>query len=151
MKVESFPAKSYRSSNQSRGAPRSDAASERFRKIFRTSSIVMPSHVCDKRVSKGRAGKQSRIVHETFEVIRDCLCTDGSFHTFHDEICGFTPSHVAKHHLRREDERTRVDFVLSRVLRSGSMGGFEDRNSRIVVDVCTWGNTNAANLSSKSI
>ena len=58
---------------------------------------------------------------------------------------------MAKHHLGGEDERARVDLVLACVLGCRSVGGFEDGDARVVVDVGSGGDADAADLSSKRV
>src|SRR3546814_8549896 len=56
---------------------------------------------------------------------------------------------MAQHHLSRENQRARIDLVLTGVLRRGTMRSFEHGDR--VGKVCPGGNTDTADLSGKRV
>ena len=58
---------------------------------------------------------------------------------------------MPQHHFSGQNEGAGVDFVLPSVLWCCAVGGLKDGDARVVVDVGTWCNANAANLCSESI
>lgn len=93
------------------------------------------SHVRDHIIPKLRALAQGRPLHESLEVVSDCLCTDCAVHALDDEIRGLGPAHEAEHHLAGEDDGAGVDLVLVGVFGGGAVGCFEDGVPGVVVDV----------------
>ena len=72
-------------------------------------------------------------------------------HCVDQRVGHFLPSHVLKHHHPREDNATGVDLILIRVLWRGPVGGFENRNTRVVVDVGAGCNTNSTHLGGQGV
>src|SRR5690606_12495296 len=59
-----------------------------------------------------------------------------------DEVCSFLPTHVFQHHCSRENDRTRIYFILTSILGSCTVSCFKDCMTGDVVDVCSGSNTN---------
>ena len=104
------------------------------------------SHVLDDRFAKGAAREQRCLVHQALKVVGHGLVGNRPFHALDNEVGGFGPTHVAKHHFCGEDEGARVDLVLTRVLWCRSVRGLEDRDARVVVDVRSGCDTDTADL-----
>jgi cystathionine beta-lyase/cystathionine gamma-synthase len=66
-----------------------------------------------------------RALHQAREIVGDRLLRDGLVHGADDGVGRFQPTHVAQHHLARQDHGTRVDLVEIGVLRRGAVRGFE--------------------------
>src|SRR5437867_3931180 len=92
-------------------------------------------HVLDDGGAELRALHFSRSVHQAREVVGDHPGLDRLLQTRDDPIRRVGPSHVAQHHLAREDHRAGVDLVLPCVLRRGPVRRLEERVPGSVVDV----------------
>ena len=97
------------------------------------------------------AFEQGGIVHEAFEVVGDAFLADGAVHPFDDEVGGFGPAEVAEHHFTGEDERAGVDLVFAGIFGGGSVGGFEDGDAGLVVDVGAGGDADAADTGGEGV
>src|SRR5213592_3469417 len=84
-------------------------------------------HVLDDGGAELRALHFSRSVHQAREVVGDHPGLDRLLQTRDDPIRRVGPSHVAQHHLAREDHRAGVDLVLPCVLRRGPVRRLEER------------------------
>src|SRR5881396_3072402 len=84
-------------------------------------------HVLDDGGAELRALHFSRSVHQAREVVGDHPGLDRLLQTRDDPIRRVGPSHVAQHHLAREDHRAGVDLVLPCVLRRGPVRRLGDR------------------------
>ena len=105
-------------------------------------------HVFDHGLTEFTAFKQGGLFHEAFEVVGDSFLSNGSVHALDDKIGGFGPAEVAEHHFAGEDERAGVDLIFAGIFGGGAVGGFEDGNAALVVDVGSGGDADTADLSS---
>lgn len=87
-----------------------------------------------------------RSIHETGEIVGDCLGRDRAFHALDDQVGNFCPAHVAEHHFAGEDDRARIDLVEVSVLRRRAVSRFEDGVTRHVVDICPGSDTDPTDL-----
>src|SRR5579863_8270228 len=80
-----------------------------IRPIFLRSGIEKPlsNHVSDDIVAELRTLDFGAAFHEAREIVRYALARDGAVHSSDDEVRGFSPAHVTKHHLAAEDDRAR--------------------------------------------
>ena len=89
--------------------------------------------------------------HESLEVVGDCFGADGAFNALDDEVGRFLPAHVFEHEDAGQDDRSRVDLVLSCVFGGGAVGGFEDGVSCVVVDVGAGGDADASHAGGEGV
>src|SRR5437867_2645287 len=108
-------------------------------------------HVLDDGGAKLRALHFSRSVHQACEVVGDHPGLDRLLQTRDDPIRRVGPSHVAQHHLAREDHRAGVDLVLPCVLRRGPVRRLEERVPGFVVDVRARRDADSADLRGERI
>src|SRR5712691_4005478 len=93
-----------------------------------------------------RALHLPRALHEAREVVGDHLGLDRLLQPGDDPVRRIGPSQVAQHHLAREDDRARVDLVLTRVFGCGAVRRLEQRVPGLVVDVRAGRDADPAHL-----
>ena len=62
------------------------------------------SHVADDIIAELRALDLRRAFHLAGEVVCDTLAADGAIKTFENQVCRFSPAHVAEHHLAAQHD-----------------------------------------------
>ena len=67
---------------------------------FNSTTIAMADYQMDDRVTKLAAFQQFSAFHQTFEVIGYGLGVDCAFHTFNNQVCGFSPAHMAQQYIK---------------------------------------------------
>src|SRR2546430_13147838 len=103
-------------------------------------------HRLDDGSSELRALHLPRALHEAREVVRDHLGLDRLLQPGDDPVRRVGPPQVAQHHLAREDDRARVDLVLTRVFGCGAVRRLEQRVPGLVVDVRAGRDADPAHL-----
>src|SRR6266568_4259777 len=103
-------------------------------------------HVLDDGGPELRALHLPRALHETREVVGDHLGLDRLLKRRDDPVRRVGPSQVAQHHLARENDRARVDLVLTRVFGCGAVRRLEQRVPGLVVDVRAGRDADPAHL-----
>src|SRR5256712_159025 len=93
-----------------------------------------------------RALHLPRALHEAREVVGDHLGLDRLLQPGDDPVRRVGPSQVAQHHLARENDRARVDLVLTRVFGCGAVRRLEQRVPGLVVDVRAGRDADPAHL-----
>ena len=66
------------------------------------------------------------------------------FQRLFDKRGRFFPSQIFKHHHRRKNDRTRIHDILSGNVGGGSMSRFKNGVPRLVVNICSRSNADAA-------
>jgi len=64
--------------------------------------------MADDGIAKFRAPQQRGIGHEALEIVSHCFRHNGALNALNDEISSLRPTHVAQHHLRRQNDGTGV-------------------------------------------
>ena len=89
--------------------------------------------------------QQLRARQQPLEIIGNRFFADGALEPGDNQVGRLVPTHMAEHHLPRENHRTRIHLILPSVLGCGSMGGFKQGVTGIVVDITAgtiyWGPT----------
>src|SRR5438093_12891476 len=93
-----------------------------------------------------RALHLPRALHETREVVGDHLGLDRLLKRRDDPVRRVGPPQVAQHHLARENDRARVDLVLTRVFGCGAVRRLDQRVPGLVVDVRAGRDADPAHL-----
>src|SRR5690606_14475132 len=121
----------------------------------RTSSTVtckrFSSHSFDDGGAELGGGYLGGTFHQAGEVVGDDLLADGRLQAPDDQFGDLVPAHVAEHHLAGEDDRTGVDLVLAGIFGGGAVGGLEDGEAGLVVDVASGGDADASHLSGEGV
>src|SRR5439155_1759751 len=81
---------------------------------------------------------------EALEVVRDFFLFDGALHALFDQVGGFGPAKMTKHHDAGEYHRAGINDVFVGVLGGGTVGGLE--NGMAVADVSAGSDAEATDL-----
>src|SRR4029077_13597851 len=116
----------------------------RLDSVLRTFTSLL--HMLNYRVAKTGAAHELGAGHQTLEIVSHRLLADGALQTLDDEVGRLSPTHVAKHHLARQNNRAGIHFVEIGILRRRAMGRLKNRMPAVIIDVRSRRDADPAHL-----